>query len=64
MYAEVKCFNDDGTPITILPYRVPASDITQDYIGKRNDKYGYTVVRYTFKFQMCKQEEFKSEHMG
>lgn len=57
MYAEVRVFDDDGTPFQRQPYYIPSTDINRE--GYLPDGNGYRKVHYDFHFTMCRLEREK-----
>ena len=51
MYAEVKIFDDDGTPFKHLPYQIPVTNIDISSTGAG------TLVHYKFTFELAKLEK-------
>ena len=53
MYAEIRIFEDDGTPKNRQPYFIPASDITYSFKEPHSDD--SEILNYTFKFTMAER---------
>lgn len=51
MYAEVRVFEDDGTPFKHLPYQIPVTDIDIQSTGAG------MLVHYKFTFELAKLEK-------
>ena len=59
MYAEVRCFDDNGDELNAKPYYIPVSDIVVNRTPLEDD--GRDVVRYRFKFEMTRLEDWRGE---